>query len=313
MSDTLSDEEINSAIYDALEAKGETPEADAVETVEAIEETPTETQEAEAVELLGVPDEWNKDLKAGFELLDNNDARQAMIDAHKNMYKNYQADKQALAPLKSTAEMVQRHLDPYMSTIQMQGQTPEQYMQTVLATADNLYKNPAETIKYLAAQYGVELGQKAPENEEWIDPQVKALQDEIAAIKKANEQSQFQQQQQTHQQQQSQQQQVQQQQQAAIEAFKTATDETGALKHPHFQDEDVQQAMIFFGQQQQARGEQPDPQALYQQAVKMLGKDAPAPPKPAPRGRVKATAPDGVNPDLTTAQIVAQEYDRLAG
>lgn len=314
MSDTLTDDEINSAIYDALEAKGEVPEDEVVETAEHEDSTELETAEnAEEIELISAPGEWNPDLKAGFELLANNEARQAMVDAHKNMYKNYQADKQALAPIKQTAEMVQKHLDPYMSTIQMQGQTPDQYMQTVLATADNLYKNPQETIKYLAAQYGVSFGEQSKESEEWVDPQVKALQEKIEQMEQANKQSQFQQQQQTYQQQQSQAQAVQQQQQAAIESFKTATDGEGALKHPHFQDEDVQQAMIFFGQQAQAKGEQPDPQALYSQAVRMLGKDVAAPKQVAPRGRVKATVPDGVSPQLTTAQMAAMEYDKMVG
>lgn len=296
------------------------------EPEKAEEEQPTEQPPVEA------PQEWNQQLKDALETIPTPEAKQAFIDAHKNMYRNYQADKQALAPMKQTAEMVMNHVQPLENELRMRGQTSQQYIDTVFATAQALNDDPHKTIEYLANVYNYKL--QPEEDQAWVSPE----QEKITALEaKIQQMEQAQTQAQTLQQQTQQQEQLatQKSQQDHVEQqFMSAKNPDGTPKHPHFSDPEVKQLTIQLAtnemQQLQQRaqlqidqGIQPDPltpeqvaqidEMAYQRAVRALGKDVTEKQPAAKPQRIKATTPVDSEPDMSTKQIAMAEYDRLAG
>lgn len=328
--------ELANQAYDELEAAEQGLE-ETTETVEPTEEIP-EGEQSEAEEkpqetAIEAPQEWNQQLKDALASIPTPEGKQALIDAHKNMYRDYQADKQALAPMKQTAEMVMKHVQPLENELRMRGQSSQQYIDTVFATAESLNNDPHKTLEYLNQLYNFEPKAKNPENEEWVSPeqeQIKALQAELDAIKQG--QQQFQNQQQQTQQQQNLE--AQKAQAADTERqFKDAKLPDGTLAHPHFSDPEVRDKTIQLAflemqklqqhaQAQMAQGIQPDPitpeqvaqidEMAYQQAVRIYGKDVAEKPRAEKPQRLKATPPVDDIPNLTTRQITEREYDRLA-
>ena len=322
--------------FDELEAANEPiVEAEQPEVAEAVEETAEQVEEKpeEQHELVvEAPQEWNQQLKEAFETLPTPEAKKALKDAHMNMYKDYQADKQALAPIKATAEMVMKHVSPLEGELRMRGQSTQQYIDTIFATADGLNTDPHKTLAYLNQIYDYK--PETPQADDtWVSPEqeeITALKAELDAIKQGQQQFQ------TQQEQQQQQQFFDAQKSAQDHAerqFREAINPDGTPAHPHFSDPEVYRLTNLFADQEAARLQQQKQEAVqrgetfqpltetqvkeltekcYQMAVRATGKDAAEKPKAAIQPRIKSTPPSNTEPPMTTAQIAAAEWEKMA-
>ena len=319
-------------IYDEMEAaeqestEVETPEE--VKTEENAEEPPksedSQEEKTEEPEALQAPDEWNADLKAAFEK-QTPEGREALVKAHKNMYSDYQKDKQTLAqekqlfePVKQSSQMLLDHFNRHANELQAKGVDFGKYTAETVKWLDGLIYNPDKTLADLQATFGKQ------ESQEWVSPeqeQLNAVKQELEQLKWERQQEQQTQQQQFMNQQKS-------QQDYATDQFRTATNADGSLKHPHFDDADVQQYLNVLAGNEiinlQKVGKTPQDltptelaesrDRMYTEAVKLAGKDVKANKAPVQKPeRIKATAPVETSPNLTTKQIAEQEYDRMMG
>jgi hypothetical protein len=118
--------------------------------------------------------------------------------------------------------------EPYKEMLAMNGITEAQAIERLLNAQAYLQRDPLNAIKMLAHSYGVadQLAPPQPTSsveDDYVDPQVKALQDQVQQLQSQLNQSVQQTQQQS--------------QQALLQEvanFKAATDEQGNLLHPHF-------------------------------------------------------------------------------
>lgn len=208
------------------EAGGESEETEEVETEEVeTQEVEAETQEEETAEdesgapTVEVPSDWPKDWQDKFATLESDDARQLLIDQYKSFQADYTRKTQDIAELKKAIpEDVKQQLD-------LRGVSEGQYLKSLTAADQYLSKNPVEGIQWLMKSYGVTSEQIAGRSEdEFSDPEVSRLQNEVQELRQTLQQ-------QTQQQQQASEQQVTQQ----VQQFATETDENGHLKHPDFE------------------------------------------------------------------------------
>lgn len=129
---------------------------------------------------------------------------------------------QEYAGFRREAEPLLEVIKPYSQYWAQQGLSPAQGVTQVLSYAEALANDPASVIPQLAEMYGVDLRQLVAE-QPYVDPEVAALKQQLAAIQ--NERQTW-----------AQQQQQQQHTRIAeeIQAFQSATDEQGNPKAPHF-------------------------------------------------------------------------------
>ena len=122
--------------------------------------------------------------------------------------------------------------EPYREQLALQGDTPVTAARKLLAAQSALTKDPVNALKWLSQSLGVDLRQLAPQpdkEEEYLDPAVKALKDEVKSLRAELNQ-----------------QRVgadnarAQEVQKIMDDFRTAKDDAGNLKHPHFENADVQ-------------------------------------------------------------------------
>ena len=326
-------------VYDEMEAAEqetvETPEVpdDAPikdiepKDTEKVEETPeekTEEKETDDNEVtIEAPSEWNSELKAAFDK-QTPEGKEALKSAHKNMYGDYQRDKQALVkekqefePQKQMAQPIIDHLNRHANVLQQRNVDPVKYTEELIKWADGLIYNPDKTMDELNGTFN-----KKQESTEWVSPE----QEQINALTKELEQIKFTKQQevQTQQQQFDDHQKV--QQADAEDRFRTAPNADGSLMHPHFDDPTVKQYMNVLAGNEiinlQKLGKTPQDltpteaaesqEKFYTEAVRLAGKDVQANKAPVEKPqRIKATAPVETTPNLSTKQIAEQEWDRM--
>lgn len=182
------------------------------------DEQPEEEEES-VTPTVEAPSDWPKDWQEKFATLESDDHRQLLIDQYKSFQADYTRKTQDIADLKKAIpEDVKQSLD-------LRGISEGQYLKSLSAADQYLSKNPVEGIQWLMKSYGVNPEQIAGTSEdEYSDPEVSRLKQEIRELKQT-------QQQQTQQQQQASEQDLNQR----IQSFATETDEKGHLKHPDFE------------------------------------------------------------------------------
>jgi hypothetical protein len=177
-------------------------------------------EEAEEVEEVAPPEHWSDEDKQAFVAMDES-GREWALRLESNFHKGIEEKSKELKKFRDAIEPY-KHLVP-------PGVAEEQVVQQLLNAQAYLQQNPVEGIKWLMQSYGVDEKQFAPaetpvEDDLYIDPQVKALQDQIAELKRSNESSL---------------QKAESERQRAyfaqIQSFKDETDDNGELLHPHFQ------------------------------------------------------------------------------
>ena len=203
------------------QADDEPDEADEVDEDEAEEET----AEAPELEPMAAPNHWPKDFAAKFEALEA-PAQHMFMERYKDLEGDYTRKTQEIAKYKKRNEAFDEIMAPFKGDFERAGMDEVGAVRQLLAAHDYLRKDPQNAIAWLANQYGVDMaaiGNDPAAEDEFADPQVKQLQQQVAQL------TGFIQNQQTQQQSQ-----VQQSTQSLIDQFAAETDANGNPKHPHF-------------------------------------------------------------------------------
>ena len=211
------------------------PPAEKMEEVQKEEEQPKETEEvaeqeqvekqAPELEAISAPKHWPKEEQEIFNAWDANVQHQVM-DRYKAMEGDYTKKTQALAKYKKRNESLDEIYGPFRDDFQRAGMDEVAATRQLLAAHKYLREDPQQALKWLAQSYGVDLkavNDDTAIEDEYADPQMKAMQQQIAQLQGTI----------TNQQQQAQNMQKQ-EVQAMIDNFQTAKDADGNLKHPHF-------------------------------------------------------------------------------
>ena len=221
----------------AMQGEDKLPEAPAekMEEVQKEEDQPEETEEgveeeqveekAPELEALTAPKHWPKEEQEIFNAWDANVQHQVM-DRYKAMEGDYTKKTQALAKYKKRNESLDEIYGPFRDDFQRAGMDEVAATRQLLAAHKYLREDPQQALKWLAQSYGVDLkavNDDTAIEDEYADPQMKAMQQQIAQLQGTI----------TNQQQQAQNMQKQ-EVQAMIDNFQTAKDADGNLKHPHF-------------------------------------------------------------------------------
>ena len=194
------------------------------ETKEAVEEEQVE-EKAPVLEALTAPKHWPKEEQEIFNTWDANVQHQVM-DRYKAMEGDYTKKTQALAKYKKRNESLDEIYGPFRDDFQRAGMDEVAATRQLLAAHKYLREDPQQALKWLAQSYGVDLkavNDDTAIEDEYADPQMKAMQQQIAQLQGTI----------NNQQQQAQNMQKQ-EVQAMIDNFQTAKDADGNLKHPHF-------------------------------------------------------------------------------
>ena len=195
------------------------------ETEEAVEEEQVEEKEAPVLEALTAPKHWPKEEQEIFNTWDANVQHQVM-DRYKAMEGDYTKKTQEIAKFRKRNEALDEIYGPFRDDFQRAGMDEVAATRQLLAAHKYLREDPQQALKWLAQSYGVDLkavNDDTAIEDEYADPQMKAMQQQIAQLQGTI----------NNQQQQAQNMQKQ-EVQAMIDNFQTAKDADGNLKHPHF-------------------------------------------------------------------------------
>ena len=202
------------------------PEADEPDEANDDDEADDEPAEAAELEALPAPNHWPKDFAAKFEALEP-PAQHLFMQRYKDLEGDYTKKTQAIAKYKKRQDAFDEIMEPFKGDFERAGMDDVGAVRQLLAAHDYLRKDPANAINWLASQYGVDIGAIGNDpalEDEFADPQVKALQQQVAQL------TGFIQNQQTQQQSYEQA-----STQSFIDQFAAETDASGNPAHPHFE------------------------------------------------------------------------------
>jgi hypothetical protein len=202
------------------------PEADEPDEANDDDEAEDEPAEAAELEALPAPNHWPKDFAAKFEALEP-PAQHLFMQRYKDLEGDYTKKTQAIAKYKKRQDAFDEIMQPFKGDFERAGMDDVGAVRQLLAAHDYLRKDPANAIAWLANQYGVDtsaIGNDPALEDEFADPQVKALQQQVAQL------TGFIQNQQTQQQSYEQA-----STQSFIDQFAAETDASGNPAHPHFE------------------------------------------------------------------------------
>ena len=243
------------------EETAETPQETEEVEEEATEETEEEVAETEVeekaeeeekpLEAITPPQHWPKDFKEDFEKLPV-EAQHLLYDRHKELEGDYTKKTQGLAKYRKRQEAFDEILKPHMDDFSRAGMDEVGAVRQLLAAHDYLRKDPKQAIQWLAKNYGVDMSEVGMDTaeDEYADPQVKALQQQVAQLQGF-----------LNQQQQTQMQSVQQDTQSMIDKFASAKDADGNPKYPHFEEVRDRMGVLIQGNQAQ------DLESAYEMAI----------------------------------------------
>jgi hypothetical protein len=197
------------------------------EEVEAAAEEDYEDEEPE--EVFQPPEHWSSDEKETFKSL-TPEAQQILVNKEKQFQQGYQERAQAISD-------IEKALEPYKQTLAYMGVDEGTAIRTLFSAHQRIMSDPANGILALAQQFGImdQLRQQfAPDtDDEFVDPEIKALRQQVQDLQ--SNLGQFQNQT------------IQGQQQellSQIDSFKSQKDEKGNLIHPYFDQVRTQMAPL---------------------------------------------------------------------
>lgn len=230
-----------SAVLNASDGETETSEeAQAVSEEAAPEETEANTEveqedndiSAEPDTVFQAPEHWSSEEREGFDALAP-EAQELLLTRDAQFQKGYQEKAQSISAISEA-------LEPWKDALVQRGVTADQAIRALFAAQHQLDANPLQGILQIAQSYGIQdqlQNSFAPKTDEqdFTDPEIKALKTQIGQLQgQLNQTNQGIQNQNVGA--------VQQQ----IDSFSQATDESGNLVHPHF--EQVKPLMAQFVQ-----------------------------------------------------------------
>jgi hypothetical protein len=199
---------------------------DDVSNEEAEAEESDEEEEVDA----SAPEHWPAEDKELFDKIKDPEARELALQIDKKLQAAHTRRSQEVSDQVRTAESFKKSFEPFQDELRREGLTEVQAVDALIREYQNtkqfvanLQQNPKAVIADLAKQYNVTV-ENLNDEDEYKDPYVAKLEQEIAELKGQvnNVTTGFQQQ-------------SQQENLNKIEAFKGATNEDGSLKHPHFE------------------------------------------------------------------------------
>lgn len=123
-------------------------------------------------------DTWPEDVKAGFSKLPK-EYQEFLLKREKDRESYFTKTSQEVAPLRRVSQSFQ----PFLNRVQSQYNVgAEQVLGASLQTLQTLvYGTPQQKLAEwmnVAEQYGIPVGQQEQQNNEWVDPDIKALRDQ---------------------------------------------------------------------------------------------------------------------------------------
>ena len=219
-------EEAAEALPEPPEAEDQAEDPDDDEPDEAQPEEEEEQQEAAELEAIPAPQHWPQDFSKDFEALPV-EAQHMFMTRYKQMEADHTKKTQGIAQYRKRQEAFDEIMAPFKGDFERAGMDDVGAVRQLLAAHDYLRKDPQNAINWLANQYGVDIGaigNDPAQEDEFADPQVKQLQQQVAQL------TGFIQNQQTQQQSNEQA-----STQSFIDQFAAETDANGNPAHPHFE------------------------------------------------------------------------------
>lgn len=153
--------------------------------LESTEEEPvSEEQQEEPEEKVVPPASWTTEAKDKFSGLDPA-IQQEVLKREKDYARGIEKN----ASLAKQAEVYEQVISPYRAMIQSEGSDPVRAIQSLLNTAYTLRSGTNEQkvglMKQLAQQYNIQMDDVSSDynEDEYIDPEIKALREEISSLK----------------------------------------------------------------------------------------------------------------------------------
>jgi hypothetical protein len=225
-------------------------EIEELATDEEVLEVPAEEEiEEPEFDPIDPPPKWDKRYKEVFSewagLERGREYQEAMLELYnKNQGYTTQVE-QERAALRGYVQQWDQVISPYEQMIASTGATPDAFVRQALGLTMQLQHNPRETILRLAQGAGLDLNQLQQE-QPYIDPQVKSLQDRLNAMQESWQQRERRQAQEYAQR-------VEHEVTQQIGAFADAPDESGSPLHPHLDAVHPIMAELIHGREAQRR------------------------------------------------------------
>lgn len=128
------------------------------------------------------PPNWPQQEQAFFRELPPQ-LQHAYLNRARHMMADYTRKTQEIARVRQGYQDLERVIGPHVQQWALNGMGPAQAMQQLIALSDYATKSPQEFIKYFANLRGVDLQSLAqPAQEEYVDPQVHALRQQLAGV-----------------------------------------------------------------------------------------------------------------------------------
>lgn len=233
---------------------------------EVLKQSATEADKTASVvsDVLKPIESWPDDVKQKFAGLPK-EFQEFLLKRHKDMEGDYTRKTQEIAPIRKITQSFQ----PFFENIKNQYNIPaEQAISASLHTLNTLvYGTPEQKLAEwmnVAQQYGIPVNQLQNKQEEWVDPDLKALREQNAMLMQKFQQfeNQFQMRQRFEQQE------MLEKTNAEIDNFVNQKDGSGNLAHPFAGEQKVMQRMAFLADSYRAKNEEvPDLKTLYEESV----------------------------------------------
>ena len=237
---------------EATDEPGEDGDTSEEETEDRAEAEDGEEEEEKELKPLDPPKHWAKEFKEQFNQLDPS-GQKMFMDRYKDLESDYTKKTQHLAQYRKRQEALDGIIKPFMGDFERAGMDDVGAIRQLFAAHDYLKKDPKSAITWLAQNYGVnlsEVGLDQSEEDDYSDPQVKDLKQQVAQLSGLIQQQQNQQMQS-----------VQNSTQSMIDQFANEKNTDGSIKYPHF--DNVRETMGVLIQNNKAK----DLASAYDMAV----------------------------------------------
>lgn len=208
---------------DAPPAEDVEPESEVAD--DAAGETQDEAADDEEVQGIEAPAHWSSDFKDTFNALPSN-AQEVFLQRYKDMEGDYTRKTQEVADIRRRASALDEVMVPFRDEFARAGLDDIGAVRQLLGAHKFLRESPQQAIAWLAQNYGINteaLAANEQADDDFADPQVKQLRDQVSQLQGYLQT------------------QAQQQQDAAvadtqhqITNFASVTKDDGSLAHPHF-------------------------------------------------------------------------------
>ena len=254
---TEEEQSLGDELREAIEAVDEPTEEPTEAPVEQVS-APVETGVAEEATGVIAPEHWPTEEREAFDALPD-EAKTFALTQGERLYSHHQKRVEELASEREVLDRLkplEQEIAPYREQLRLQGVAEQDVVRQLMAVRHSLQTAPADTIRWLAQQTGVDLNQI--ETETLVDPTEQRLAQVEQQVQQSNQENAQAIQQQQHNV-------AYQQAENALGQFMSAKDENGNLLHPHV--ENVQVTMTELANADIAANKLIDLEDLYQRAI----------------------------------------------